>query len=115
QPTGVVQEVVLPVVSEATLRDIVKEWKSTGPIYRYHVQTVMQSSYRSHYRRMLPRLLATLELRSNNAMHQPLIRALVLLKKYLHSRLRTRHVVEDSPLDGVVREVWRDALLEADA
>ncbi len=66
QPTGVVQEVVFPVVSEATLRDIVKEWKATGPIYRYHVQTVMQSSYRSHYRRMLPRLLETLEFRSNN-------------------------------------------------
>jgi TnpA family transposase len=114
QPTGVVQEVVFPVVSEATLRDIVKEWKSTGPIYRYHVQTVMQSSYRSHYRRMLPRLLETLEFRSNNAMHQPLIRALALLKKYLQSRVRTYPVEEDIPLDGVVREVWRDAVLETD-
>ena len=54
QPTGVVQEVVFPVVSEATLRDIVKEWKATGPFYRAHVQTVMRRSYRSHYRRMLP-------------------------------------------------------------
>jgi hypothetical protein len=114
QPTGVVQEVIFPVVSEATLRDIVKEWKSTGPIYRYHVQTVMQRSYRSHYRRMLPRLLETLEFRSNNAMHQPLIRALALLKQYLQSRLRAYPVEEDIPLDGVVRDVWRDAVLETD-
>ena len=115
QPMGVVQEVVFPVVSEATLRDIVKEWKSTGPIYRYHVQTVMQSSYRAHYRRMLPRLLEALEFRSNNAMHQPLIRALALLKKYLQSRLRTYPMEEDIPMDGVVREAWRDVVLETDA
>ena len=115
QPTGVVQEVVFPVVSEATLRDIVKEWKSTGPIYRYHVQTVMQRSYRSHYRRMLPRLLETLEFRSNNAMHQPLIRALALLKRYLQSRLRTYPVAEEIPLHGVVRDAWREAVLDTDA
>ena len=113
-PTGVVQEVVFPVGSEATLRDIVKEWKATGPIYRYHVQTVMQSSYRSHYRRILPRLLETLEFRSNNAMHQPLIRALALLKQYLQSRLRTYPVEEEVPLDGVVRDVWRDVVLTTD-
>ena len=114
QPTGVVQEVVFPVVSEATLRDIVKEWKATGPIYRYHVQTVMQSSYRSHYRRMLPRLLATLEFRSNNALHQPLIRALALLQKSLQSRVRTYPVEEEVPLDGVVRDAWRDVVLATD-
>jgi hypothetical protein len=32
-PNDVVKEVVFPVVSEATLRDLVKEWKSTGPLY----------------------------------------------------------------------------------
>ena len=53
-PDGVVKEIVFPVVNESTLRDLVKEWKSTGPIYRYHVQTVIRSSYQSHYRRMLP-------------------------------------------------------------
>jgi hypothetical protein len=41
------------VVSEATLKAIVKEWKSTGPVYRSRVQTRIRGSYRSHYRRML--------------------------------------------------------------
>jgi len=68
-PTGVVHEVIFPVVSEATLRDLVQEWKATGPFYRTHVQTVMRSAYRSHYRRMLPPLLAALEFRSNNTTH----------------------------------------------
>jgi hypothetical protein len=30
-PTGVVHEVIFPVVSEVTLRELVKEWKATGP------------------------------------------------------------------------------------
>jgi hypothetical protein len=93
-PTGVVHEVIFPVVSEATLRDLVNEWNAAGPFYRAHVQTVMRSSYRSHYRRMLPPLLATLEFRSNNATHQPLIRALALLKQYLPSRVRTYPVID---------------------
>jgi Tn3 transposase DDE domain/Domain of unknown function (DUF4158) len=114
-PTGVVHEVIFPVVSEATLRDLVKEWKATGPFYRAHVQTVMRRAYRSHYRRMLPPLLATLEFRSNNTTHQPLIRALALLKQYLPSRVRTYPVEEDVPLEGVIREHWREAVVETDA
>jgi TnpA family transposase len=113
-PEGVVKEIVFPVVNEATLRDLVKEWKSTGPVYRYHVQTVIRSSYQSHYRRMLPQLLHTLEFRSNNAMHQPLIDALALLKKYLHSRARTYPVDEEVPIDGVVRDLWREVVLETE-
>ena len=57
QPDGIVKEVVYPVVNEQTLRDLVKEWKASGPAYRKHVQTVIRNSYRSHYRRMVPRLL----------------------------------------------------------
>ena len=114
-PTGVVHEVIFPVVSETTLRDLVTEWKATGPFYRAHVQTVMRRAYRSHYRRMLPSLLETLEFRSNNATHQPLIRALALLKQYLPSRVRTYPVEEDVPLEGVIREHWREAVVETDA
>jgi len=114
-PTGVVHEVIFPVVSEATLRDVVKEWKATGPFYRAHVQTVMRRAYRSHYRRMLPPLLATLAFRSNNVTHQPLIRALALLKQYLPSRVRTYPVEENVPLEGVIREPWREAVMETDA
>jgi hypothetical protein len=113
-PDGVVKEIVFPIVNEATLRDLVKEWKSTGPLYRYHVQTVIRSSYQSHYRRMLPQLLHTLEFRSNNAMHQPLIEALALLKTYLHSRARTYPVDEEVPIDGVVRDLWREVVMETD-
>ena len=99
-PDGVVKEIVFPVVNETTLRDLVKEWKATGSLYRSHVQTVIRSSYQSHYRRMLPKLLQTLEFRSNNTRHQPLIEALALLKKYLESRARTYPVDEKVPIDA---------------
>jgi hypothetical protein len=70
-PDGVIKEVLYPVVSEQKLRDLVKEFKSTGPAYRKQVQTVMRNSWRSHYRRLLPRLLNTLEFQSNNDKYPP--------------------------------------------
>ena len=45
QPDGVVREVVFPVVGEETLRDLVKEWKATGPTYRTTLRTVIRNSY----------------------------------------------------------------------
>ena len=61
-----VRDVVFPVVGEQTLRDLVKEWKATGPTYRVTLRTVIRNSYQGHYRRMVPKLLAALEFRSNN-------------------------------------------------
>src|SRR5262249_40087594 len=101
-PDGVIKEVLYPVVSEQKLRDLVKEFKSTGPAYRKQMQTVMRNSWRSHYRRLLPRLLNTLEFRSNNDVYRPIIRALVLLKKHSDSKARNYPLGEDVPLDGIV-------------
>jgi TnpA family transposase len=114
QPDGVVREVVYPVVPEPTFRELVKEWRASGPTYRRHLYRVIRNSYRLHYRRMVPRLLDTLEFRSNNDRHQPLITALALLKKYVGSHLRAYPLDEQVPLDGVVRSQWRDAVLEVD-
>ena len=49
-PDGVIQQVIYPVVSQQTLRDLVREYKSTGTAYRQRVHTVMRSSFASHYR-----------------------------------------------------------------
>jgi len=73
QPDGVVREVVFPLVGEQTLRDLVKEWKATGPTYRVTLRTVIRNSYQGHYRRMVPKLLAALEFRSNNDRHRPVM------------------------------------------
>lgn len=113
-PDGVVREVVYPVVPEQTLRELVKEWRANGPAYRQKVTLLMRNSYRSHYRRMLPRLLETLEFRSNNETHRPIIAALELLRKYAESHVRLYPSEEEVPLDGVVKKLWLDAVPEAD-
>ncbi len=115
QPDGVVREVVFPVVGEETLRDLVKEWKATGPTYRTTLRTVIRNSYQGHYRRMVPKLLAALEFRSNNERHRPVMQALELVKRFADTKLRSFPAEEEVPLDGVVRGLWRDAVVEKDA
>lgn len=115
KPDGIVREVVFPVVSEETLRDLVKEWKATGPTYRTTLRTVIRNSYKGHYRRMVPQVLHVLNFHSNNDRHRPAIRALDLVKRYAGTKGRTFPVEEEVPLDGVVRGLWREAVTEKDA
>jgi TnpA family transposase len=114
-PDGIVKEVVYPVVPEPTLRELVKEWKANGPAYRQKVTRLMRNSYRSHYRRILPKLLTTLAFRSNNETHRPVITALELLQRYLESQVRVYPLEEEVPLDGVVKKGALATVLESDA
>ncbi|MDQ5851937.1 MAG: Tn3 family transposase, partial [Chloroflexota bacterium] len=114
-PDGSVREVIYPAAGgEQTLHDLVREAKAQGRTYRQQVHTVMRASYSNHYRRMVPRILAVLEFRSNNDLHRPLIRALELLKRYASSTQLYYAASEDVPLDGVVRTVWRDLVVKRD-
>lgn len=115
QPDGVVRDVVFPVVGEQTLRDLVKEWKAAGPTYRITLRTVIRNSYRGHYRRMVPTLLATLAFRSNNDRHRPVMDALDLVRRFADTKVHTFPAGEYVPLDGVVRGLWREAVMEKDA
>ncbi|MBE9170565.1 Tn3 family transposase [Pleurocapsales cyanobacterium LEGE 06147] len=115
QPNGTIQQVIYPVVSQQTLRDLVKEYKSTGTAYRQRVHTVMRSSFASHYRRMIPQLLEALEFRSNNDQHRPVIEALEILKKYAHNKARYYDSSEVLPIDGILKSGWKEILLEKDS
>ena len=112
QPEGAVREVIYPVVGETTLKNLVREFKSTGTAYREKVYTVMRSSYSHHYRRLIPILLNLLEFRSNNQIHRPVIEALELLKKYSDSRERYYDESETVPLKGIVKNNLSDVILE---
>ncbi len=115
QPEGKIQEVIYPVVSQQTLQDLVKELKANGTAYRQKIHTVIRSSYRHHYRRILPKLLSVLEFRSNNDIHQPVIEALKLLKKYANSKQRYYEASETIPLEGVLKKSWQEILIETDS
>lgn len=114
KPDGIVRDVVFPVVQEETLRNLVKEWKATGPTYRTTLRTVIRNSYKGHYRRMVPKLLKILDFRSNNDHHRPVIQALDLIKRYAETQLQIFPAKEDVPIDGVVRGLWREAVVEKD-
>ena len=115
QPEGIVREVVFPVVSEQTSRDLVQEAKATGPIDRTTLRPVIRNSHEGHYRRMAPRALRAPDFRSNNRRHRPVVRALDLLKRDADTKPHTFPAEEDVPIDGVVRGPWRDAVVEKDA
>ena len=113
-PKGVIEDVLYPVVSVQTLKDLVKEFRATGSAYREVVHTIMRASYSGHYRRMLPHILDALPFRSNNAAHRPVIEALELLKTYRDSRLQHFPPHERVPIDGVVAAKWRDIVIDED-
>jgi hypothetical protein len=92
---------------------LVKELKSTGPAYRQHVSTVMRASYSHHYRRVIPALLRALEFRSNNQIHQPVIRALDVIKRTVEHAPRF-YDPEEVPLEGIVSSGWRDLIIIPD-
>ncbi|MGH7747400.1 MAG: hypothetical protein ACREQ5_21970 [Candidatus Dormibacteria bacterium] len=83
-PDETVRVAVFPAVpgGEQTLRDLVAEYKSSGPTFRQTVKTTLRASYTSHYRKGLIRLLEVLELRSNNTTHRPVIDALGLILRH---------------------------------
>jgi TnpA family transposase len=116
KPDGTVREVVFPVVSEQTLRDLVKEYKAGGSTYQQQVQKAMRGPYSKHYRRMVPVILKHLAFCSNNEVHQPIIQALELLKKYIDVPLTQPHFAstETVPLDEIVPASWRKAVVTQD-
>jgi TnpA family transposase len=113
-PDAPVRAVVHPAAGgEQTLRDIVAERDATGAGYQRTVYTVMRGAYSHHYRRLVPPLLAALDIRSNNARHRPAIDALALLRRagQAPGRRPTFDPAEPVPLDGVVRPAWRDLVV----
>jgi hypothetical protein len=71
RPNDRPRRVVSGVVGEGTLRDLVREAKANDQAFRQRVRTVLRASYSSHYRRLLPRLLAALGVRCANTRHRP--------------------------------------------
>ncbi|MGI8413723.1 MAG: Tn3 family transposase [Solirubrobacteraceae bacterium] len=116
RPGDAVREVIYPVAGgEDTLQRLVAEYRSSGSTYRRHKQKVLKASYTNHYRRGLIALLGVLEFRSSNTAHRPVIEALALVKRHANRTGPFYPVGEQVPIDGVVREDWRELVLETDS
>ena len=106
-PDGVVRDVLFPIVNERTFEALVKEARASGSAPARSIHTVIRASYGSYYRRMMPKLLAALDFRSNNGGHRPLIDALAMIRA-AEGNGRQYFGVEEVAIDGVVRPKWRD-------
>src|SRR6266851_137031 len=83
KPDGSVSQVVYPAVrgGEQTLKELVHEYKTKGPVYRRTVQMTLKASYTNHYRKGMIDLLDVLEFRSTRSDH-PLLAALEVIKQH---------------------------------
>ncbi|MFY1621568.1 Tn3 family transposase [Micromonospora sp. WMMD735] len=108
RPDDAVREVVFPAVSggEQTLRELVHEFKTKGPVYRRTVQTTLKASYSNHYRRGLIELLDVLEFRSNNATYRPVLDALDLIRRHVDARTSYYPAGETVPTHKGVLGDW---------
>jgi hypothetical protein len=110
-PEETIRQGIFPVRSEATCRAVITEFKTKGS-YQQQVYLHMRSSYRDHYRRMVPLLVNMLCVRSTNTQHQPVVRALDLIKRYAGTPGAYYPADEEVPIDGVVRAMWRELVVE---
>ena len=114
QPEGIIKDVLYPKVSLETLKNLVKEYKSSGKAYQQEVHQVLRRSYGNHYRRMIVPLLNTLEFRSNNSKHTPVLDAINYLKSNQEYRGQYFTDIDDIPVAGVVKSKRFDTVIEQD-
>lgn len=114
RPDGIIKDVVFPVAGEQVLRDIVRELKASKATFNAAVRMYIANSYKGHYRQMVPEILDVLEFRSNNARHQPVVEALAVMRRHRDSKTQFLPTDETIPLDGVVKDAWREAVVDED-
>ena len=110
-PDGFVREVIFPVVDERTFQALVKEALATGLGPSRRVHKAVRASYGAYYRRMMPKLLAALDFRSNNSAHKPLTDALEKIRAAENDG-RQYFTTAEVAIEGVVRPKWRDIVIE---
>lgn len=112
-PTGVVADVIYPVAPEKLLRQLIEELHSSSPAYHSKVRLTLKRAYQAYYRRMVPELLDVLKFRCSNLTHQPVMRALDVVKTHLEHKGASYPPGVEVPLEGVVRPIWLPLVVEA--
>jgi TnpA family transposase len=110
EPDGAVRDVIFPVADEQTFENLLKEQRA-GETYQQRIHTVIRSSYASHYRRMLPKLLDILDFRSNNAVYRPLLDAIDVVKRE-NENAQQHFPLSAVTVEGVIRPKWRFLVIE---
>jgi TnpA family transposase len=110
-PDGIVREVIFPQVREETFRNLVAEFRHSGPHLRRLRQTMMQRKCARPYRRMLPAVLQGLQCRRDNQF-RPIIDALALIQPDVGSHRKYFPEAVSIPIEGVGSPTWQEKVLE---
>jgi len=113
-PEGVISEVLYPIASPDTLRDLIAEHHASRSAIRSQAQMYLRNSYSRHYRRIVPQLVAALDFRSTNTAHRPVLEGIELIRRYVFRTERLYPVDEPVPIDGVVPPAWRTLITVTD-
>ncbi|MEU7988679.1 Tn3 family transposase [Streptosporangium canum] len=113
-PEEIVRKALYPVVGERTLEDIIAEAKANEKDFNTRVGTKLRGSYSHHYRRGLPKLLKAVTFGCSNEVFRPVMDALALLQRYADSEADFYAAAEVVPLEHVVPEDWREAVVDPD-
>jgi len=108
-PEGRVADVIYPVAGAARLKAVIDEHRAKGTLDQ-RIRAVMRGSYAGHYRRMMPKLLSALRLRSNNAAWRPILGALELIVRLRETGRRTAPA-DIAPV-GSIPAGWRDSVVD---
>ena len=97
------------------MRNLVAEYKRSGPTFRLSVKTTLRASYTRHYRRGLIRLLEVLRFRCNSERHRPVIEALALIVRHAHAgNIRYYPLDERIPRHEGIAGDWADLVYRPD-
>lgn len=115
-PDGVIQDIIFSLVDTDTLESIITELKYKKSVYQEKVYWKIRSSYSSSYRTAVTELLKTLDFRSNNHNHQPLIEAIQLIRKYANTNQIYYALGDDVPTGkDIIPVKWREHVIEKDS
>jgi hypothetical protein len=110
-PDGTVRDVIFPVVGEQTLKDLVAEFKSSGPYFTQQVLAKATASYKHHYQRIFPRILRVLDFKSKAPALRPLMKAIKILST--KDQLDVKDLAK-LPIEGVIDKEDKELVYNVD-
>jgi TnpA family transposase len=110
-PDGTVRDVIFPVVGEQTLKDIVDEFKASGPYFTQQVLSRAAASHKHHYNRIFPEVLRVLDFQSKAPSLKPLKKALKILTA--KDQLDAKDLAK-LPIEGVIDKEEKDLVFRVD-
>ncbi|EQD86551.1 hypothetical protein GCM10009533_37270 [Saccharopolyspora spinosporotrichia] len=117
RPDEPVRSVLYPLVSEKTMRELVKDAATREAMHVRRKRAVLRSTYSSPYQQVLALLLTALEFRCTDPACWPVMAALGELVDdcmVCWGKGRYYDAGQSLPVDGVVPESWRPAVFDAE-